>query len=291
VTSEAIGLNDVRRKFGRVRALDGVTLSARAGEVYGFLGRNGAGKTTTLRVLMGIVQPDAGEITLLGERVKKVSIELKRRIGYVSQEQVFYPWMTAAQLGRFVAAFYPSWDAAEYARLLTVLDVPDNRRAVELSGGTRTKLGLALALAPRPPLLLLDEPTTGLDPVARAEFSELVAQMVRERGITAFLSSHLVDEVQDIADRVGIIQAGRMSFEGEVPVLRARVRRVRSPEPLAPSSGFTRVHGEIWQADPELWAVEPWPAGTEVQDLSLEDVFVAFARGGARGEAPRDGGA
>ena len=281
MAGEAIGLSDVRRKFGRVRALDGVTLSARAGEVYGFLGRNGAGKTTTLRVLMGIVQPDAGEISLLGERVKKVSIELKRRIGYVSQEQVFYPWMTAAQLGRFVAAFYPTWDGVEYARLLKVLDVPDNRRAVELSGGTRTKLGLALALAPRPPLLLLDEPTTGLDPVARAEFSELVAQMVRERGITAFLSSHLVDEVQDIADRVGIIQAGRMSFEGEVPVLRARVRRVRSAEPLAPSPGFSRVHGEIWQAAPELWAVELWPPGTEVQALSLEDIFVAFARGGA----------
>jgi ABC-2 type transport system ATP-binding protein len=291
VEGEAIGLIGVRRKFGRVQALDGVTLSARTGEVYGFLGRNGAGKTTTLRVLMGIVKPDEGEIALLGERVKKVSIELKQRIGYVSQEQVFYPWMTAAQLGRFVAAFYPSWDAAEYARLLKLLDVPDNRRAVELSGGTRTKLGLALALAPRPPLLLLDEPTTGLDPVARTEFNELVQLMVRERGITAFLSSHLVDEVQDIADRVGIIQAGRMSFEGEVPVLRARVRRVRAPEPLAPSSGFSRVYGEIWQADPELWAAEAWPEGTEVEALSLEDIFVAFARSSASATPLRNDGA
>jgi ABC-2 type transport system ATP-binding protein len=127
-------------------------------------------------------------------------------------------------------------------------------------------------------LLLLDEPTTGLDPVARTEFNELVQLMVRERGITAFLSSHLVDEVQDIADRVGIIQAGRMSFEGEVPVLRARVRRVRSLEPLALSSGFARVYGEIWQADPELWAAEAWPEGTEIEQLSLEDIFVAFAR-------------
>jgi ABC-2 type transport system ATP-binding protein len=285
VDSEAIGLNDVRRRFGRVRALDGVTLSVRAGEVYGFLGRNGAGKTTTLRVLMGIVRPDAGEITLLGQLVRKVDIELKRRIGYVSQEQVFYPWMTATELGRFVAAFYPSWDAAEYTRLLKLLDVPEKRRSVELSGGTRTKLGLALALAPRPPLLLLDEPTSGLDPVARTEFNELVQQMVRERGITAFMSSHLVDELQDIADRVGIIQAGRMSFEGEVPVLRARVKRVRAPEPLAPSSGFARVHGEIWQADPELWASEPWPSDTMIEELSLDDIFVAFARSSAERSA------
>ena len=115
----------------------------RAGEVYGFLGRNGAGKTTTLRVLMGIVRPDAGSISLLGERVTKVGIALKQRIGYVSQEQTYYPWMTGAQLGRFVSAFYPSWDAAEYKRLLGLLDVPENRRTVELSGGTRTKLGLA----------------------------------------------------------------------------------------------------------------------------------------------------
>jgi ABC-2 type transport system ATP-binding protein len=285
VDSEAIGLSDVRRKFGRVRALDGVTLSVRAGEVYGFLGRNGAGKTTTLRVLMGIVRPDAGEITLLGQRVKKVSIELKRRIGYVSQEQVFYPWMTATDLGRFVAAFYPSWDAAEYTRLLKLLDVPEKRRSVELSGGTRTKLGLALALAPRPPLLLLDEPTSGLDPVARTEFNELVQQVVRERGITAFMSSHLVDEVQDIADRVGIIQAGRMSFEGEVPLLRARVKRVRAPEPLTPGGGFARVYGEIWQADPELWAGAPWPTDTVVEELSLDDIFVAFARGNAERSA------
>jgi len=273
-----IRLSDVRRRFGRVQALDGVTLSVRAGEVYGFLGRNGAGKTTTLRVLMGIVRPDAGEISLLGERVTKVSIALKQRIGYVSQEQTYYPWMTGAQLGRFVSAFYPTWDAAEYKRLLALLDVPDNRRTVELSGGTRTKLGLALALAPRPPLLLLDEPTTGLDPVARAEFNELVAQMVHERGITAFLSSHLVDEVQDIADRVGIIQAGKTSFEGEVPALRARARRVRTLEPLEPPAGFARVHRDVWQADPETWAAAVWPEGTAIEELSLEEIFVAFAR-------------
>jgi hypothetical protein len=97
--------------------------------------------------------------------------------------------------------------------------------------------------------------------------------------------------VQDIADRVGIIQAGRMSFEGEVPVLRARVRRVRAPEPLAPSSGFSRVYGEIWQADPELWAAEAWPEGTEVEALSLEDIFVAFARSSASATPLRNDGA
>jgi ABC-2 type transport system ATP-binding protein len=278
---EAIRLREVRRRYGRVQALDGVNLSVARGEVYGFLGRNGAGKTTTLRVLMGIVRADGGSIELLGERVERVSIALKRRIGYVSQEQYFYPWMSATQLGRFVAPLYPTWDEQEYRRLLAVLDVPPDRRSVELSGGTRTKLALALALAPRPALLLLDEPTTGLDPVARAEFNELVIAMVRERGTTALFSSHLVGEVEGVATRVGIIQAGKMRVEGDIAGLRARVRRLRAEPAFEPPPGFARVRADVWQAEPELWAATPWPEGTLVEALSLEHIFLAFARADA----------
>src|SRR5215510_1609343 len=212
--NDAIRLTDLSVRYGRVRALDGLSLAVASGEIYGILGRNGAGKTTTLRVLMGIVGADGGTIELNGQPMKRVSVATKRRIGYVSQEQTYYPWMTPAQLGRFVAAFYPTWDRDEYARLLRVLDVPPDRRSIELSGGTRTKLGLALALAPRPPLLLLDEPTTGLDPVARREFNELVAPMVGGRGSTVFLSSPSVQEGQNTATRVGIIQGRRMFIVG-----------------------------------------------------------------------------
>jgi ABC-2 type transport system ATP-binding protein len=235
---------------------------------------------------------------------------MKRQIGYVSQEQHFYPWMTARRLGEFTSSFYPTWDHAEYARLLTALDVPPDRRSVELSGGTRSKLALALALAPRPPLLLLDEPTTGLDPVARREFNELVALMAAQHGTTVFFSSHLVDEVESIATRVAIVQAGRMRVEGRVSELRDRVRAIEiaavpavDAEPIgveatglaaasAPSSpvepappreldmppGFTRVRGNVWHAEPELWDTTPWPTGAAVTRLSLEDIFLAYAR-------------
>jgi ABC-2 type transport system ATP-binding protein len=276
--NDAVRLTDLRVRYGRVRALDGLSLTVARGEIYGFLGRNGAGKTTTLRVLMGIVAADGGTIELFGEPMKRVSVATKRNIGYVSQEQNFYPWMTPAQLGRFVGAFYPTWDDAEYARLLEVLDVPPDRRSGILSGGTRTKLGLALALAPRPPLLLLDEPTAGLDPVARREFNDLVARMAAERGTTMFLSSHLVDEVEGIATRVGIIQAGRMSIEGRVDELRERVRRVRSAAPLEPSAPFARVRGDVWHADGVQWSMAQWPEGTSVELLPLEEIFLAFAR-------------
>ena len=275
---DAIRLTDLRVRYGRVRALDGLSLAVARGEIYGFLGRNGAGKTTTLRVLMGIVGLDGGTIELFGRPMKRVSVAMKRGIGYVSQEQNFYPWMTPAQLGRFVAAFYPAWDDAEYARLLRVLDVPPDRRSGTLSGGTRTKLGLALALAPRPPLLLLDEPTSGLDPVARREFNDMVVGMAAERGTTVFLSSHLVDEVEGVATRVGIVQAGRTSIEGRVDELRERVRRVRSVVPLEPPPGFTRVRGDVWLADGALWTAAAWPEGTSVEPLPLEEIFLAFAR-------------
>ena len=275
---DAIRLTNLEVRYGRVRALDGLSLAVPRGEIYGFLGRNGAGKTTTLRVLMGIVRADGGTIELNGKPMKRVSVATKRGIGYVSQEQSFYPWMTPRQLGRFVAAFYPSWDDAEYTRLLRALDVPPDRRTAQLSGGTRTKVGLALALAPRPPLLLLDEPTTGLDPVARREFDDWVVAMAAQRGITVFLSSHHVDEVEAVATRVGIIQAGRARIEGRVDDLRRRVRRVRALAPIEPPPGFARVRGDVWQADPEAWDAALWPEGTLVDTLPLEEIFLAFAR-------------
>lgn len=277
-TPPLVELSAVTVRYGKFLALDGLSLAARAGEIYGFLGRNGAGKTTTMRVLMGVLAPVAGEIRLFGESMKRVPVSIKRRIGYVSQEQNFYPWMNAEQLGRFVGAFYPTWDEGEYGRLLQVLDIPPRRRAAELSGGTRTKLGLALALAPRPPLLLLDEPTTGLDPVARREFNDLVVAMVAERGVTAFFSSHLVDDVESIATRVGIIQAGRMRIEGKLSELMSRVRRVKSVPDFALPSEFHRVRDDIWEAEPEVWAAAAWSAETVVETLPLEEIFLAYAR-------------
>jgi ABC-2 type transport system ATP-binding protein len=214
--------------------VDSLDLSVREGEIYGFLGANGAGKTTAIRLLMGIIKPDKGTIELLGERTRRTTIRQKRSIGYVSQEQTFYPWMTAQALGRFVGGFYPTWDASEFDRLLRVLDVPPDRKASQLSGGMRVKLALALALAPHPALLILDEPTSGLDPLGRREFLDIIHRQARVHHRTTFFSSHIIGEVERVADRIGIIHRGQMQYEGDLSSLRSSVRLVRLRAPIPP---------------------------------------------------------
>jgi ABC-2 type transport system ATP-binding protein len=262
-----------------VKAVNGVDLGVRQGEIYGFLGVNGAGKTTTIRVLMGIIAAQAGTLTVFGETTSRTTLRQKQRIGYVSQEQNFYPWMSCRTLGRFVGSMYPTWETAEFNRLLDIFGLPVTRKVSELSGGMRAKLGLALALAPRPDLLILDEPTASLDPVARREFMQIIVAQARQHGRTTLFSSHLVDEVERCADRIGILHEGKMRFEGPLRQLQDEVRAVElaADEPLP-------AEAELWQeepgaagrrvvlrAAPAWWSLYPQPT----KRLSLEDIFVA----------------
>lgn len=280
-----LALRGLTRRFGRVLAVERIDLTVHEGEIYGFLGVNGAGKTTTLRMLMGIIAPDAGTIQMLGQTAPRTTLKQKQRIGYVSQEQTFYPWMTCRRLGKFVGGFYPTWDQQEFDRLLGVLELPPDRKASELSGGMRAKLGLALALASRPALLILDEPTAGLDPVARREFLELITAQARHHQRTTLFSSHLIDEVERAADRVGIIHRGKMRYEGRITELREQVRAVQLPEgaePLVLPPGYELWRDElrdggrrlVLRADVSTWGGNEL-AGRDVARLSLEDIFIA----------------
>jgi len=276
------------KKYGRVEVLRGLDLDVRASEIYGFLGRNGAGKTTTIRILMGIISGDDGAIELLGENRKRPSREQKRHIGYVSQEQHFYPWMTCARLGRFVAGFYPTWDEREFQRLLHVLYLPPDRKVGDLSHGMRAKLALALALAHRPRMLILDEPTAGLDPAARREFLEIISREGRAAERTTFFSSHIIAEVEQIADRVGILEQGRLRYEGPLAELAATVRRVFFPlEMVNVPPGFDVLSNDqprdgrrslVLHAPPALWDSTPIEGAT-IEPLSLEDIFLALTIG------------
>ena len=193
---------------------------------------------------------------------------------------------TGSLLGSFVGSFYPTWDRAEFNRLLALLDVPLQRKAIDLSGGTRSKLALALALAHRPALLLLDEPTSGLDPVARREFLEILAHESKRLGQTALFSSHLVDEVQFVAQRVGILDQGRLLYQGPIDGLLERVRRITwHPDQHELPPGFRTLRADldlaapdaVLEGEPAAWA-EHSAAFAGIQRLTLEDVFLAMVR-------------
>lgn len=217
---DILRLKSLRKSYGSLKVLDELSLSVRRGEVYGFLGRNGAGKSTAIRMVMGITKADAGSIEVFGKPLHHKLIATRQRIGYVAQEQNMYPWMSPKVISRFVRGFYPQWDEARYQQLLNDFSLPPKRRLGTFSGGMKAKLALTLALATRPELLILDEPTAGMDPVARREFLDLVRDQTARDGATTFFSTHLIDEIEAIADRIGIVESGQTMYEGELDPLR-----------------------------------------------------------------------
>ncbi len=286
-------LEGLRKRLGRTEVLQRLDVEVRAGDIYGFLGRNGAGKTTAIRSIMGILQPDSGRMQLLGRELKRADRAAKQRIGYVSQEPFFYSWMTCRALGRFVAGFYPTWDHTEFARLLRVLELPEKRRFSHLSGGMKIKLALALALAHRPDLLILDEPTAGMDAVARREFLDLIASQARHEGRTTFFSTHRIEEVERVANRVGLIDGGRQRYEGGVEELKQTVRLLRGmPAEEDAAAWLARVFAHeavellrdetrdaerrlVVRAEPAQWERLTLPAPVICEALSLEEIFLA----------------
>ena len=300
-----IELSEVRKRFGRTVVLDGLGLQVRRGEVFGFLGRNGAGKSTAIRVLMGIVPADAGQVRLFGQPLSSGVVAARRRIGYVAQDQNMYPWMTPRVLGRFVRGFYPRWDETRWRQLNAAFGLPMKRRLGTFSGGMKAKLALALALATRPELLILDEPTAGMDPVARREFLDLVREQTARDGATTFFSTHLIDEIEAIADRIAIVEGGRTLYQGPLAPLAERTvgysialrDDVPGTLPLGSQAPVARVLGDaprlgrrqvVLQLDgASSRDAEPLP-GWRCEPLTLEDVFIAMV--GGRGDRGGQGG-
>lgn len=276
-----VEVKGLEKSFGSLPVLKGLDLTVESGQVYGFLGRNGAGKSTTLRILVGILQIGGGTVQLFGEPMRTSNTALRQKIGYVAQEQNFYGWMTPLSLGEFVQGFYPNWDQAHYLRLLESLELPPRRKVQTFSGGMKAKQGLALALAHSPPLLVLDEPTAGLDPVARREFLQIVREQSRERGATVLFSSHLIDEVERAADRVGLMDHGVMFYEGPLELLSAQVREVVGPLEAVDFGTSVEVlksfpeRAVLRSHDPENWGRlgEQFPELT-FRVMGLEDIFV-----------------
>jgi ABC-2 type transport system ATP-binding protein len=259
------------------------------------LGPNGAGKTTTVRLLLGMMRRDAGEVRLLGRPVPGELPSALALTGYVPERPHIYASLRVDEAMRCHAAFHARWDADWAARLQRVFELPGDRRVGRLSKGEAGKLMMLLALAQRPELLILDEPTDGLDPMVRRDVLTALLDYVSETGATVFISSHLVHELERICDWVGVLDRGRMFAEMPIATLKGGIKRIRLT--TVPANGHAAPFEVLSRAqDPlasgETWVVRGWSqpmltyfatAGATVRDvvdLDLEEVFVELLRSG-----------
>jgi ABC-2 type transport system ATP-binding protein len=226
-TYAAIETRDLSKIFGKLEAVRDLNLRVERNQITAFLGQNGAGKSTTIKCLLGMLRPSAGGISVLGRNAldRAGSSEIRQRIAYVAENKPLYGYMTVGQMVRFTASFYRDWRPEVATRLLAEYQLPSEKKVRRLSKGMRTKLALLLAFARKPDLLILDEPTEGLDPVGVEQFLQVVVSSAAE-GITVFFSSHQISEVERIADHVCILDSGRLRVDSSLDCLRQAYRRI-----------------------------------------------------------------
>jgi ABC-2 type transport system ATP-binding protein len=225
----AIYTEGLTKSYGSVRAVDGVNLRVRTGEIYGFLGLNGAGKTTTIRTLLGMIHPTAGRVEVLGQTVERNGRGPWRQVGHLVEAPAVYPELTVREHLEIARWLHKVGDRQATARVIDQLGltVYADRKAGTLSMGNLQRLGLARAMLHQPALLILDEPANGLDPAGVVEIRELLRRLAHEQGVTIFMSSHILTEVDRLATRIGIIHQGRLIEELDAKQVEAlRTRRL-----------------------------------------------------------------
>jgi ABC-2 type transport system ATP-binding protein len=241
--TDAIRVAGLVKTFGRTRALDGLDLSVRPGEVHGFLGPNGAGKTTTIRILLGLIRPTAGTATLLGGDPWRDTAALHRRLAYVPGDVTLWPALSGGEVIDLLGRLRGGLNPARRDALLERFDLDPTKKARSYSKGNRQKVALIAALASDAELLGLDEPTSGLDPLMEEAFREVVVETQREDGRTVLLSSHILSEIEALCDRVTIIRAGRTVETGTLDDLRHLTRTSIRAEVSGPIDGLAELSG------------------------------------------------
>jgi ABC-2 type transport system ATP-binding protein len=291
----ALEIRGLTKRYGQTIAVNRLDLTIPRGTVLGLLGPNGAGKSTTLRMVMGLLRPTEGDIRVLGLDVFGHPTQVRQRVGYVPETPQIYRWMTVREVMRFCRALYVGWNDEQARFLLDSFALPDSRRVRQLSRGMLAKLSLAVALAHQPELLILDEPLSGLDPLARDEFLDGVLQGLCDGDRTVVFSSHQLDDVNRLSDSVAVLNAGSVVTHCSLDDLRAakRVRAVlhdgRLPVQAPPETIWQSVNRREWTltlhpyspgALDRLTASNPVNA-VEISDLSLDEIFKDLIRGQA----------
>jgi ABC-2 type transport system ATP-binding protein len=290
----AIEMQAVYKAFGTTEVLRGLTLQVARGRTFAFLGRNAAGKTTSIRMLLGLLKRDDGAIRVLGLDPQRDPIELRRRVGYLAEDQTMYGWMRVEEIVRFVAPFYPTWDHDLALKYLRDFELPLRTRIKHLSKGQNVRLGLVLALAHRPELVILDDPALGLDPIMRKQFNRDLITHLQGEGRTVFYSSHLLYEVEPVADEVAILDHGRIVRQAETEALRRDVKQIIVDRAsMALMREQLRILDERSDGENMAVTVEGAAKATlllaregiehRVVDLNLDEIFEAYVAGRRRG--------
>lgn len=232
-TPLALEVSGLTKDYGSFILKD-VSFSLPHGYIMGFIGQNGAGKTTTIKCIMNLVRPNSGTVKVFGIDASREPVKVRHMVGYVGEEQPFYEQMTVGATAWFVSRFRPNWDDDPFKRLCRKYRVPLDKKVKDLSKGTRVKFALSLALAHKPRLLILDEPMSGLDPVVRREVVEELLDLIQDEARSVLLSSHIVEDLERVADYIALIHSGRLLFALEKDEVLANWKRLTVPRELAP---------------------------------------------------------
>jgi ABC-2 type transport system ATP-binding protein len=292
-----IRADKLTRFFGRKCAVDGLSLCVPRGSVFAFIGRNGAGKTTAIRMILGLLEPTRGSCTILGHDSTALPPEVRARIGYMAEGHPVYAWMRVGQYADFQRGFYRHWNQAIFSCVIDYFAIEPRTKAGHLSHGQRAGLHLAMTLAIEPEVLMLDDPATGLDPAARRSLLEAMLYFTRSRERTIFFSSHLLDDVERVADHVAVLDYSVLRACSSVETFRDRVRQLSVRLRTQPCGDLPAIPGllRVQRADNELTLIVANPTGktrrtlqalgaeaVDEQTLSLEDALIAYV--GRHGE-------
>jgi ABC-2 type transport system ATP-binding protein len=286
-----VDVNGLSRSFGAKAALDGVSFRATAGQVYGLVGANGAGKTTLLKHLLGLLRAATGSVRVFGLDPVRDPVGVLSRVGYLSEERELPEWMRVDELMRYTQAYHPTWDGAYARELLETFGLDPSKKVKALSKGMRAQAGLIAAVAHRPELLILDEPSSGLDAVVRRDILDAIVRTVADDGRTVIFSSHLLDEVERMSDHVTLMHHGRVTLSGVLDDVRREYQRSRvrfaehfdQPPVLAAAlamEGGGRTWSVIHSGALEQFHHSVLALGGEVvesRDATLEEIFLARA--------------
>jgi len=295
MTDWMIEVRGLRKSFKGHPALAGLDLEVPAGSIFGFLGRNGAGKTTTIKLLMGLLKPDGGEARVFGLPAgdPRAGIEIRRRVGFVTEDKELYPYMTVDEIIRFTRSFFPKWRVDLEKKYLKLFDLAPGRKIPDLSKGMRSKLMLLLGISHGAEILILDEPTEGLDPIAVEDMLRELVAIAAAEGTTIFFSSHQLQEVEQVADRVSIIDRGAEVLSGSLDDIKTQYRRLRvvlreelaTPIRWGEGAEHVRQDGRTVEilvrrnVDAILNQAQSLPgASVESFPVNLKDIFVEHVR-------------